>query len=91
MRSPVEITRDSAASIAKWRMKEMLKEDEKRPPSQRMPLLKKMAMQSAIQKGGGVDEIAEMLYSLGMKLSIDQNDEDHKAWISTGAVFVEKK
>lgn len=83
-RDPVEITRDSAAHIAKWRMKEMLAAD------QNMPLLKRMAMQQAVQKGGGVDEIADMLYAMGIRLSIDRNDDDHRAWIEAKVVFTEK-
>ncbi len=82
-RESVEITRDSAASIAKWRMKEMLDNDKN------IPALKRFAMQSAIHKGGGVDEIADMLYAMGIRLSIDKNNDEHKSWIEAGAVILE--
>lgn len=84
MRDPVEITRRSAASIAKWRMRTMLSEDKN------MPALKRFAMQQAVQDGGGVDEIADMLYAMGMKLSIDKNNPEHKSWIDGRAVDLEK-
>lgn len=85
MRDSVEITKASAAHIAKWRIKEILDQDKN------MPLFKKMAMQSAIAKGGGVDEIADILYELGLKISIDKNNPDHKSWIDGKVVVLEKQ
>ncbi len=84
MRDSVEITKASAAYIAKWRMKEMIDSDKS------MDMLKRFAMSKAIEKGGGVDEIADMLYSMGIRLSIDRNDPDHRAWIENKAVILEK-
>ncbi len=84
MRSPVEINQRSAASIAKWRMQQIIDTDKS------LSLLKKFAMEQAIKKGGGVDEIAEMLYGMGIRLSIDQNTPEHAEWISGGYVIVEK-
>lgn len=84
MRNPAEITKESAAHIAKWRIKEILDEDKN------MPLLERMAMQSAIQKGGGVDKIADILYDLGLRISVDQDSEEHAAWIKGGVVVLEK-
>ncbi len=83
MRSPVEITQRSAASIAKWRMQEIIDNDKS------MPGLKRFAMQQAVKEGGAVDEIAEMLYTLGIRLSVDQNDETHAEWIKIRAVIPE--
>lgn len=78
-RNPVEITEESAASIAKWRIKEMIDNGS-------MDFIKKMAMQSAIQKGGGVDEIARILYGMGLRLTVDKNNETHQKWIAARAV-----
>lgn len=91
MRQPAEITQESAASIAKWRMRELLEADKKLLSPQRMPMMKSFAMGQAIQADGGVDEIAKMLYALGIKLSIDKNNPDHKEWIRLGAVEIEQK
>lgn len=84
MRSPVEISKASAANIAKWRIREIMADDKN------MPLFRRMAMQSAVQDGGGVDEIAAILYDLGLRISIDQNNAEHAAWINGGVVALEK-
>lgn len=84
MRDPKEITKRSAASIAKWRMEQILADDKS------MPALKRFAMTQAIRKGGEVDEIAEMLYAMGIRLTVDSNNPEHKAWIDSSAVILEK-
>ncbi len=88
-RDPVEITKKSAASIAKWRMQMLLDEDDKLPSNKQMNMLKKFSMKQAILPGGPVDEIAAMLYDLGIHLSIDKNNEEHASWIKANAVILE--
>ncbi len=83
-RDPVEITQDSASHIAKWRMREMMKEDKN------MDALKRFAMTKAVEKGGGVDEIANMLYSMGIRLTLDRNNAEHQSWIAANVVALEK-
>lgn len=85
MRDPVEITKGSAVNVATWRMKEILDSDKN------MPALKRFAMQAAIQKGGGVEEIAEILYAMGLRLTIDRNNPEHKSWIDARVVCLEAK
>ncbi len=89
MRDPVEITKKSAASIAKWRMQMLIDADKKLPASRQMNMLKRFSMEQAILKGGPVDEIADMLYDLGIHLSIDKNNEEHASWIKANAVILE--
>jgi len=85
MREPAEITKDSAAYIAKWRIRTILESDKS------IGFVKKFAMEAAAKDGGGVDEIADVLYSLGLKLSIDMNNPVHKAWVEGRAVFLENE
>ncbi len=81
-RDPAEITQDSAASIAKWRISELIEDD-------KFDGLTKFAMQQAIKDGGGVDEIAEILYTLGLKIAVDKNNPEHQDWIKKRAVVLE--
>ncbi len=78
MRKPVELTKESAASIAKWRMQQMILD----PAT---PWLKRIALKSAISAGGGVDEVANILYAMGIRLTVDENNSEHKAWLDSGA------
>ena len=80
MRNPVEITMKSAASIAKWRIKEILSAD------QTISAMERFAMSSSMADGGGVDKIAKILYDLGLKITIDKNNPEHKAWIDNNSV-----
>lgn len=77
-RSGVEINKDSAVSLAKWRIKQVI--DDKSTS-----LLRRFALIQSMKPGGGVDEIAGMLYDMGIRLSIDANNEQHAQWIETGA------
>ncbi len=83
-REPIEITQASAVSIAKWRIKELLK-------TGNIPMFQRLGMQASLAQGGGVDQIGEMLYSMGIRLSIDGNNPEHFEWIKQGSVVVEKK
>lgn len=79
-RKPAEISQESAAHIAKCRMQEMLKD-----PA--MPMMKRMGMQMGINSGA--DEIAEILYDMGVRLSIDLNDPAHAQWVKDESVILE--
>ena len=80
-RNPVEIDKKSAINIAKWRIGEKAKTEK--------DFVTKMMLQTALQPGGGVEQIAEILYGMGVRLSIDRNDPDHASWLSTGAAVEE--
>ncbi len=84
MRNPAEISKKSAASIAKWRIKEVLETDKSIDP------LTRIGMKQALMDGGGVDQIANILYDLGLKISVDRNNKEHADWIKDGAVEIEK-
>lgn len=83
-RDSADITQASAANIAKYLIEEQMKDDPK------MPMLTRITLQTAIQPGNGVDQIAEILYSMGLKISIDKNNPDHMDWVSGGAAELEK-
>ncbi len=85
MRDPAEITQASAAYIAKWQIGQILKTD------QSLTMMEQFAMQQAIQKNGAVDKIAKILYDAGLKITVDKNHGDHRAWIDAKAVILEKK
>ncbi len=79
MRRPAEITRDSAVGIAKWRIGDLAKDPD-------VSMMQKFWMTSALAKGGVVEQIGNILYDLGLKLSIDQDNPEHAQWIKDGAV-----
>lgn len=79
-RQSVEITRESAAHIAKWKIKQIL--DQK---DNGLSMMQKMAMGVALQDGGGVDQIAGILYGSKIHLALDINDPEHKSWLDSGA------
>lgn len=81
-RVPAEITKGSAAHIAKCRIQEMLDHDE-------LDIIKRFALKSAIKDGGGVDEIATILWDLGLHMTVDTNNPTHQQWITDGAVVLE--
>ena len=83
-RNPAEINQDSAAHIAKELIKDLLDTD------RAMPMLTRMALKTAIQPGGGVDEIAKILYSKGLYISVDQNNTEHQQWVKDGVVELEQ-
>lgn len=84
MRNAAEISRDSAIGIAKWRISELVRDP-------KLTVIQKFAMNSALADGGAVDQIGTMLYDLGLKLSIDQNNQSHQEWVKSGAVEIEKE
>lgn len=81
-RSPAEITRIAAINIAKWKVAELCKQ----PGT---PMLTRFALQTAL-KGDAVEQIADVLYGSGLKLTIDLNDPAHKSWLESGAVKLEE-
>ncbi len=83
MRKPAEITKGSAISIAKWRIGDMLKND-------KLNMIQKYTMGAALADGGGVDQIGNILYDLGLKLSIDTENPVHKSWLESGAVEIDE-
>ncbi len=89
-RDPAEITRRSAAHIAKYLISEMIEADDKKPSRDRMPTLTNFALKAAIKDGGGIDEIAKILYDKGLYISIDKNSAEHKEWLDCGAAELEK-
>lgn len=78
-RSPVEINQTSACSLAKWRIQQRLKG--------KVGFMEQVMLQQAIKDGGAVDEIAQMLYDMGIRLSIDKDNPEHKAWLDQGAAI----
>lgn len=83
-RESADITQASASNIAKYLIEEQVKNDRK------MPTFTKMALQAAIQPGNAVDQIAEILYDMGLKISVDKNNNEHKEWLASGAAELEK-
>lgn len=84
MRDPADITKRSAINVAKSRIEEILAED------QNMGTMARIAMKSAIQPGGGLYQIADMLYDMGLRISIDKNNPEHQDWLKIRAVELEK-
>lgn len=80
-RSPVEITQESAAWLAKQRLEQML-------PT--LSAVKAFVVKQSIKDGGTIDEIAKILYELGLKITIDNNNEEHKQWVADGVVELDK-
>ncbi len=80
-RDSADITRRSAANIAKWRIKEMLKDK-----NNNLNMMQKAALNIALSDGGAIEQIADILYDAGMMLSVDRNNPEHQAWIEAGAV-----
>ncbi len=92
MRDPAEITKKCAASIAKWRIGEMLAELERTSGTfDLQATLRKVALKTAVAPGGGIDEIADVLYGMGLKLTIDKNNPVHQKWIEGGAIILEEE
>ncbi len=89
-RDPAEITRRSAAHIAKYLIGEMIEEDDKKPRRDQMPTLTNFALKAAINDGGGIDEIAKILYDKGLFISIDKSNPEHAEWLQSGAAEVAK-
>lgn len=83
MRAPVEITKESAVYIAKYFVGEQAKKETN--------FIRKFALNSSLEPGGGIDQIADMLYGLGIKLSIDKSNTDHVEWLRSGAAVEDKK
>ncbi len=45
-----------------------------------------MPLEMALKDGGPVEQIAEMMWSEGLFMTVDLNDKKHKEWISNGVV-----
>ncbi len=88
-RDPVEINQTSAANLAKWRIGEMLKELEGKSSFNLQVTLRKVALNAALAPGGGIDEIATVLYGMGLRLTVDKNNPQHKFWIDNHQVWPE--
>ncbi len=74
-RQSADITRKSAVNIAKWRIGDLLKTDAS------LGAMQKMALRMALSEGGAVEQIADILYDCGLKLSVDMNNPEHQSWI----------
>ncbi len=81
MRECVEITKESAAHVAKYFVKQQAQAE--------TDFLRKMAMTSAVQDDGAIDQIANLLYDMGIKLSIDKSNPEHARWLADGAAVAE--
>lgn len=84
-RDPVEINQASAEYLAKCRIKQMLAD-----PNAKLDFIKRMALKASLEDDGPVDQIADMLWGMGLRMTVDKNNPDHKTWIETGVVFLEK-
>lgn len=80
-REPCEIHKDSAKTLAKWHIENVVI-----PQSS---FGKRIILQAAIAKGGAVDEIVDMLDGMGIKLSIDKSNPQHKTWLENHNVWPE--
>lgn len=76
----IEIDKASAVSLAKWRIQQVIDD-----PTTGM--LRRFALKTALKPGGGVDEIASMLYDMGIRLSIDSGNPVHAQWLANGAAI----
>lgn len=81
MRESVEITKSSAIYVAKHFVGEATKDE--------TDFFRKLAMSSAVQPGGAIEQIADLLYEMGIKLSIDKSNPDHQQWLANGAAVAE--
>ncbi len=88
MRDSVDITKKSAVNIAKWRISELLK-------TGRFGVFESTALKMALANGGAVEQIADILYECGLKISVDKNDPDHQLWLKpneqgVAAVYIDE-
>jgi hypothetical protein len=79
MRRPVEITQASAVHVVKCKIRELLK-------SPGLNFFQRMPLEMALKDGGPVEQIAEMMWSEGLHMTVDLEDKKHKNWIENGVV-----
>lgn len=89
MRDPAEITRTSAVNIAKWRIQDMLDTDKS------LSMMQAFALRTALADGGAIEQIADILYDCGLKITVDKNNPTHQDWLTPdekgdAAVYLEK-
>lgn len=83
MRSDARITKDSVIHLSKERIKAIIK-DPKTAGMERFTL-------SMGLNNGAVEQIANMLFDMGLRITVDKNSADHQRWIASGAVTLEKE
>ncbi len=83
MRSDARITRDSVVHLSKERINAMIKD----PAT---PFLQKTTLGMGL-RAGAVEQIADMLFAMGLRITVDKNSPQHQQWIASGAVQLEKE
>ena len=82
MRLDARITKTSAIHLGKERTKAIIA-DPKTDAGRKFRL--GMGL-----NGGAVEELVEILFSMGLRVTVDKNSPDHQKWIASGAVALEK-
>jgi hypothetical protein len=80
MKSPVPISKESAISLTKWRIQQMLTDG-----TTKLGLMERVALQGAIN-GNTLDRLYEQVYDvMGAAISLDAGDERHRQWLEAGS------
>lgn len=79
MRHPAEITKESFIHVVKCKVRTILK-------TEKLSFVQRMPLEMALQDDGPVEQIAEMMWSEGLVVTVDLNEKKHKDWITKGVV-----
>jgi hypothetical protein len=77
-RRSFDITKESAANVAAWRVAQIAKD----PAT---PIMRRVGLQAAISQGY-LTEIFDEVYGLGFKISADENDPLHVKMLAAGSI-----